>query len=185
MTQKTTLTLLGILLLVVGGYVANLLVNKASESVGVSNKEIIADFNAADITKITLQKGAEAAIVLAKNNDAWQIASVDNAAADSAAVGQLLSMLEDVKIQTIIARQLDEAVQYGLDQAQRIHITLSTGENTVAELLVGKVGSAPRTFYAAKPNDSNIYLVDGTYYLVSKTDWTAPKSDDTDESSTE
>lgn len=174
MQKKITFILIGLLIVFIGVYVGWTWYQKQEDTKQLTSKTFLPTFSREEITAVELTKAGITA-VLTKQDDKWAIASQENAEADSSAIDQLLSMLEEINIQTTISRNLDNAASYDLDEVKRMIVVLKAGDKTVVEFYAGKTGAVPRTFYAVRPNDPQIYLINGSYYTLTKSDWKAPE----------
>lgn len=143
-----------------------------------AQREFLSAIPVNDVTMISLIK-KDGTIELAKQNDSWVISSDNNAPADTTAVTTLLSTLNHATVQAVASRQGEtQAATFGLTTDNRLEIVLKAGEQTVANIYVGKIGAVPQTFYAQKVGDATIYIVNGARYSLDKTDWKQPANPD-------
>ena len=111
-------------------------------------------------------------ISLQKANDRWMVALADKTfPADSLAVSQLLSGLKDVKIANIVTYSLDNVSSYGLDDPNKIQITLKNNDAAAADFIVGDFGQNSNTIYAVFANDAKIVLLEGYRNNLIPIDW--------------
>ncbi len=144
-----------------------------------SAREFISAIPTDTVTAITLIK-KDSAVELAKQNDAWIITSDHNTAGDSTAITELFATLNHLTVQAIASQHGDaDAAKFSLDAEQRLEVILKASDQEIAKIYVGKTGAVPQTFYVQKPNDNNIYLVNGARYQIDQTDWKQPENPDT------
>lgn len=178
MKKATTVILLVIFAVLIGVVVYLKWNNQANQKELAAQKDFLPTFSAENVTTVRLTMGAANGAnttVLEKRDDQWVVASAENApAADTTAINTLLSTINTVSIRATVSRSKENAAQYGLDEGQRLQVTVEAAGSVLADFFVGKNGSAPQTFYAAlAPEGQEIYLVAGGRYQIVKDDWKA------------
>jgi hypothetical protein len=121
--------------------------------------------------------GAEQPIILKKENNAWVVASEENAPANEALIQNLIDSLSELDSGTIVSRNLDKLDNFGLTDATAAKLKLINDQGgTIIELLVGKLGGPAYTqTYVKQPNSNNILLVDQNLINhVNQQDWKQP-----------
>lgn len=180
MRKSSTLTyvLIGIVV-VLGGVVGyNYYQQQQVTKTQTAQREFVSAIPVNDVTTINLIK-KDSTVVLTKQADNWVISSDNTTPADSTAITALLSTLNHTTVQAVASRQGDAtAATYGLTTDERLTIELKAGDQTIATVYVGKIGSVPQTFYAQKKDDTTIYLLNGARYTLDKTDWKQPAKPD-------
>lgn len=169
--QRATLLLFLLLLLLAGGFGFQWWRSTQQDMTQKTQSDLVPAFDRAAVNHIEIAK-SETRTVLDKKENGWVVTSEADAAADPVAIEQLIALIDKAEIEVVVSQRAAEtAMQYGLDEANRISVVLKSGESVVTELLVGKIGSLPQTFYSMLPNTQTMYLVSGSRYSIDKTDW--------------
>lgn len=131
-------------------------------------KKILIEVNADEITGIELQPKAANGntIKLVRENDVWQVE--DNSKkykADQSVAGNLISELNGLKPQSVVATGKDRWKQYEVTDSLGTRVKLLKGSDVIADLVVGKFSySQPNnmTSYIRLTGENEVYGVDGT-----------------------
>jgi len=169
-----TFVLLGICLVLIGAFFVGRSMRESQEQDRLSEKDFISTFDVKAVNRIEITK-AEVITVLEKQEDLWIITSSNNAEADNDAVDTALATIENSKIQALISTNTNQDSAYGLSSDQVVHMVLFKDGSSFLDLFVGQNGAASQTFYARKAQDSAVYLVSGSVYNLTKSDWKKPQ----------
>jgi len=93
------------------------------------------------ITTLEIVRPGNTPIVLSKIDDAWRVTEPVDATADSSNVESALKRLADLRITRIVAAKPENYARLEVDDEHAVHVTAKAGEDTLAELVVGKYGN--------------------------------------------
>jgi hypothetical protein len=102
--------------------------------------------------------GAET-IKLVKQDGAWKLEQPAPAPADTSAVDTMLNSLEKIEADEVVAEQVTDFAQYGLDQPSRKVAAVLEGAPAPLALDFGGKSPDGGSVYARKPGEAKVYLV--------------------------
>lgn len=134
------------------------------------NTSLIAGFNAEKINKIEIDY-LNNKTVLAKLGDIWQVTTASSTAAKIEPIKQLIDALQNAQNNNIISQNKDKYSIFQVDQSGAI-VKFYDGENLVADIVAGKMGSDYNSNYVRLNNSDIVYLIKSNIrYLVTMPDW--------------
>jgi hypothetical protein len=143
-----------------------------------------------EITKtgqtITLEKSAEGGSASGGQNYKWVISSQNNAEANSRLIDSLTKGLKDLKTGIVVSQNQEKLASFNLTEDKAIKLKLSDNQNTLLEILIGKMGPSYTDTYIKKTNSNNVLLVSQNLNsLVNQPDWLKPAEKEINTNSTE
>ena len=130
-------------------------------------KKVLVEVNADDVDAIELQPKAASGstIKLVRENDAWQVESEGKKYnADQSVAGNLISELNKLKPESVVATGKDRWKQYEVTDSLGTHVKLLKGADVLADVIIGKFTySQPNnmTSYLRLTGENNVYSVNG------------------------
>jgi hypothetical protein len=122
-------------------------------------KEKVLTFDRAKVQSITLATQGAEEIRLVKEKDGWRMKAPSDVAADGAQVDALLSTLEGLQAEDVVAENATSLGEYGLDKPKT---TVQVGVEAVKEPLVVMVGDKTPdggALYARMPSRPRVFTV--------------------------
>jgi Domain of unknown function (DUF4340) len=111
-----------------------------------------------DISKVDLRKKDAPEIVLAKNNNKWQITSPEALAADQSSVSSMVSALSSLNSDRLVEEKASNLGQYGLvDAAFEADVTAK--DNKAYKLLLGDSTPTDSGVYARLDGDPRVFTI--------------------------
>lgn len=92
------------------------------------------------ITTLEIVRPQNERVVISKVGDDWRITDPLDAPADQTNVESALNRLADLKITRIVATQPESYARLHVDDANAVKVIVRGGEETLAEIIVGKYG---------------------------------------------
>lgn len=156
MSARQLLALLGIVaLLVLAIVLKQWRAPKALTREEAQSLEVQVPVDAVD--RITLRKGAESPVELQKAGGAWQIPSLWGIKGDAERVRKFLESVAGIKGE---ARGQSEELfgDFGITDAEAIHIILAAGGQDVVHLLIGTTTAGPGQLFIRKTEARTVFL---------------------------
>ncbi|OGY42845.1 MAG: hypothetical protein A2Y67_00055 [Candidatus Buchananbacteria bacterium RBG_13_39_9] len=127
-----------------------------------------------------LEKPAEGGSASGGQNDKWVISSQDNAEANASLIENLITGLKDSKTGTVVSQNQEKLASFNLTEDKAIKLKLSDNQNTILEILIGKMGPSYTDTYIKKINSNNVLLVSQNLNsLVNQPNWLKPAEQET------
>ena len=98
-------------------------------------------------------------IKLVKQDGAWKLEQPAKAPADTSAVDTMLNSLEKVEADEVVAEQVTDFAQFGLDQPSRKVAAVLEGAEAPVGVDFGARSPDGGSVYARKPGEDKVYLV--------------------------
>jgi hypothetical protein len=137
----------------------------------VEEAQLIPAIVSADVDRVEIA-GTDDTVRLARtDSSAW---TVNGFAAAPDAVTTLLTALGEVVTGELVAQNPSSHERMGVDEVGAKRLRVSHGDETVANVLLGRQGRAYRTIYARRDGENNVYLLRGELVpLIDRTlnDW--------------
>jgi hypothetical protein len=132
-----------------------------------------------------LEKPAEGGSASGGQNDKWVVASQENAEANATLIDSLIATLKELKTGNIISQNQAKLASFDLTEDKAIKLKLSDNQNdTILEILIGKMGPSYSDTYIKKIDSNNVLLVSQNLNsLVNQPDWLKPAEKETDTNS--
>jgi hypothetical protein len=92
------------------------------------------------ITALDITRPQNERVVISKIGEVWRITDPLDAPADQSNVESALNRLADLRITRIVATQPESYARLQVDDANAVKVIVRAGEETLAELIVGKYG---------------------------------------------
>ena len=96
------------------------------------------ELDEAAITALEITRPEDERVVLSKAGDRWRVTEPLDAQADQGNVKTALNRLRDLEIARIVADRPENYERLQVDDANAVHVVVRAGEDTLAELKVGK-----------------------------------------------
>jgi hypothetical protein len=109
--------------------------------------------------EITLALAAGDSIQLVKQGSAWTLKAPFEAPADTSAVESMLTSLEKLEADEMVADQVTDFAQYGLEKPSRKVAALVEGAPAPLAVDFGAKSPDAGSVYARKPGEAKVYLV--------------------------
>ncbi|MBI2416223.1 MAG: DUF4340 domain-containing protein [Candidatus Kerfeldbacteria bacterium] len=139
-----------------------------------ANKYLVQSFDSNAVTAITVTQHQTVTELTKQADGSWLIANDSNVPANQTAITNLLSTITHSTIQAVSARTMTTPEQYGLNPDQAIQVIVKQADTVLADIIIGKIGSAAQTLYAQRSGDVAVYLVSGQRGHFAQTDWAEP-----------
>ena len=117
---------------------------------------------AVDKTKakeVSIQSASGEAIKVVKEGGAWKLTAPSAAPADTSAVETMLTSLEKLEADEMVAEQVTDFAQYGLDTPSRKVAAVVEGAAAPVAVDFGAKSPDGGSVYARKPGEAKVYLV--------------------------
>ena len=138
-----------------------------------------------NVQKIEITKAGQVT-TLEKQNDKWVVSSQDNAEANASLIESLITGLKDLKTGTVVSQNQEKLASFNLTEDKATKLKLSDNQNTLLEILIGKMGPSYSDTYIKKMDSNNVLLVtQNLNSLVNQPDWLKPAEKETNTNSTE
>lgn len=121
------------------------------------------------VDKIVLQKG-KAGLVLVKTSNGW---AVGGQTADSTKVAALWTALKSADAGEVVSTSKTARESFGITKDQSLDARFFRGTRTVAQLVIGRSGSAPGSVYLSTGSRPEVWAVTGDLATALPTDPTA------------
>ena len=109
--------------------------------------------------ELTVTTGAGETIRVVKQDAAWKLEAPAPAPADTSAVETMLTSLEKLEADEMVAEQVTDFAQYGLDTPSRKVAALVEGAAAPVAVDFGAKSPDGGSVYARKPGEAKVYLV--------------------------
>lgn len=126
---------------------------------GEREKVTMLTVDKAKATGLTLSSAGAATIELQKQGDSWALTAPFAAPADGSSVDSLLSSLEKLEADEVVAEQVSDFAQYGLDSPGRKVQAKLEGQEAPLAVEFGAKSPDGGSVYARKPGEDKVYLV--------------------------
>jgi hypothetical protein len=154
MKFKTTLILLGVFLVFL---VFVLFLDKKPADTAAGPEEKLVSLTAADVTGISLKRGAETLTFAKDDKGDWMVRSPLEAKADSYEVGQLAESFANLKIERTVEKEKGDPAKYEIPQKE---ITLTVkGQPAPVKIGIGMENPIDKSLFAQKDGDPRIVLL--------------------------
>jgi len=115
------------------------------------NIKLCLEGTADQITKVEIDQ-----TILEKQDQNWIIASNNNLPADESKINQLLTILGQIKKDSIVSKNKQYHEKYGVDE--QLSIKAFNGQEEMLSLLIGDVGPGFTGTYFRHPENDTVYL---------------------------
>ena len=162
MKIKQLLILLGILVVLV--VIVGLVENPFAKSEYTKKLEaaslLFPDFNKENVTKIEITASGETT-TLAKENNQWLVASMENYPADAEGIEDVLDKVTELKTTGLVSSNLEKQAQFEVDSSGAEAKLLDAGGNVQAHLFLGKTTPGYLSSYVRTADSNNVYVGKG------------------------
>lgn len=162
MKIKQLLILLGILVVLV--VIVGLVENPFAKSEYTKKLEaaslLFPDFNKENVTKIEITASGETT-TLAKENNQWLVASMENYPADAEGVEDVLDKVTELKTTGLVSSNPEKQAQFEVDSSGAEAKLLDAGGNVQAHLFLGKTTPGYLSSYVRTADSNNVYVGKG------------------------
>ncbi len=111
----------------------------------------LGDFTVADVAEVSIA-GPAGELVLAKQDEGWQIAADSPVAADDGVMDDLLRGLKEAEVDKFVADEPGDLAGYGLSEGARTQLVLRDSEGkTLSEVFLGSADELGERVYAQRP----------------------------------
>jgi len=185
MSQKTKSFLILLIVLIILIVVYFIWQNPLAQKSNKILSEQIYSASLDNVQKIEIAQTGQTTI-LEKQNDKWVVASAENAEANQTLIDNLIAALKDLKTGNIISQNQEKLASFDLSEDKATKLKLSDNQNTLLEILIGKMGPSYTDTYIKKVDSNNVLLVSQDLNsLVNQPDWLKPAEKNTNTDSTE
>lgn len=160
MRARSTLVLLAVFLILLGGYFAGNLLERRKESARERDKKLFIVSDPESIDEILAEGGSKYSFTLVREGEQWKIGVYD---ALPSFVENLFSSIQEARILSVAADSLENMDRYGMGEGRGTELTLKSENKPVFHIKVGFVDTRPQTYYAVRDNDARIYRVEGLH----------------------
>jgi hypothetical protein len=162
MKTKQLLILLGILVVLV--VIVGLVENPFAKSEYAKKLEaaslLFPDFNRENVTKIEITASGETT-TLAKENNQWLVASMENYPADAKGVEDVLDNVTELKTTGLVSSNPEKQGQFEVDSSGAETKLFDAGGNVLAHLFLGKTTPGYLSSYVRAADSNNVYVGKG------------------------
>jgi len=155
--KQTIILFLVVAALVAGIGVYELVIKPGQVEKGQEESLFFPDFAPDQADKLTIARG-DTATVLKKQGDNWVVETADNYPADEKAVETALDTLGTMEGGILASRTEEGREELGFTDSA-LSVTAYSGEEALAELLVGNKGKSYGSSFAMAASAENAYLV--------------------------
>ena len=162
MKTKQLLILLGILvvLVVIVGLVENPFAKSEYAKKVEAATPLFPNFNKGSVTKIEITASAETT-TLAKENNQWLVASMENYPADAEGVEDVLDKVTELKTTGLVSSNPEKQAQFEVDSSGAEAKLLDASGNVRAHLFLGKNTPGYLSSYVRAADSNNVYVGKG------------------------
>ena len=148
-------------LVILAGLVALLYFTRSQAEPGkdAKPKEKVLALDKAKVKELRLENSQGEAIRLVKENGAWRVASPFTAPADSGEVDSLVSSVEALESDELIAESPGDLKEFGLDSPRTVVSLLQEGASEPLKLLLGDKTPDGGSVYAKLPSQPRIFTI--------------------------
>ena len=122
-------------------------------------KEKVLAFEKAKVKELQLQHGSGDAIRLVKEGAAWRVTSPFAAQADSGEADSLLSSLESLETDEVVAESPADLKEFGLDSPHTVVSLLQEGASEPLKLQLGEKTPDGGSVYAKLPTQPRVFTI--------------------------
>ena len=162
MKTKQLLILLGILVVLV--VIVGLVENPFSKSEYTKKMEAAAPlfpgFDKESVAKIEITASGETT-TLAKENDAWLVASMENYPADAEGVKDVLDKVAELKTTGLVSRNPEKQAQFEVDSSGAEAKLIDGSDKVLAHLFLGKTTPGYLSSYVRAAESNDVYVGKG------------------------
>ena len=162
MKTKQLLILLGILVVLVA--IVGLVENPFAKSEYAKKLEaaslLFPEFNKENVTKIEITASGETT-TLAKENNQWLVASMENYPADAEGVEDVLDNVTELKTTGLVSSNPEKQGQFEVDSSGAEAKLFDAGGNVLAHLFLGKTTPGYLSSYVRAADSNNVYVGKG------------------------
>jgi hypothetical protein len=126
---------------------------------GEREKVALLAVDKAKAKELALEATAGESIKLVKEGGTWKLTAPFAAPADGSAVDSMLTSLEKLEADEVVAEQATDFAQYGLDAPSRKVAALVEGATVPLAVEFGAKSPDGGSVYARKPGEAKVYLV--------------------------
>jgi len=126
---------------------------------GERDKVTMLTVDKAKASGLTLSAAGAETIELQKEGESWKLTAPFAAPADSSAVDSILTSLEKLEADELLAEQVTDFAQYGLDSPSRKVQAKLEGQEAQLAVEFGAKSPDGGSVYARKPGEDKVYLV--------------------------
>jgi len=154
---KTGLALLALAGL--GSYIWFVERKREPKKEGELEKVTVVAVDKAKAKEVSIQNASGESIKVVKEAGAWKLAAPSAAPADTTAVETMLTSLEKLEADEMVAEQVTDFAQYGLDTPSRKVAAVVEGAAAPVAVDFGAKSPDGGSVYARKPGEAKVYLV--------------------------
>ena len=118
------------------------------------------DFNKENVTKIEITASGETT-TLAKENNQWLVASMENYPADAEGIEDVLDKVTELKTTGLVSSNPEKQAQFEVDSSGTEAKLLDAGGNVQAHLFLGKTTPGYLSSYVRTADSNNVYVGKG------------------------
>jgi len=162
MKTKQLLILVGILvvLVVVVGLVENPFAKSEYTKKIEATASLFPGFKKESVAKIEITASGDTT-TLAKENDQWLVASMDNYPADAEGVDDLLDKVAEFKTTELVSNNPEKQVEFEVDSSGAEAKLLDASGNVLAHLFLGKTTPGFLSSYVRAADSNDVYVGKG------------------------
>jgi hypothetical protein len=157
-----SLLILLVVALALGGYI--LFVENKSAPAGDTSavkKDKVFTADSSKLEEIVLKAESGETTTLRKKNGVWEIVAPETMTADSGEIGQLLSNLESLEVNSVVDEKPAEVKDFGLDPPRFTVAFKAEGAAAPMQLQVGKKTPTGGDLYARVEGQPRVFLING------------------------
>jgi hypothetical protein len=133
--------------------------SKAEPGKDAKPKEKVLALDKAKVKELQLKNSSSEAIRLVKEGGAWRVAAPFTAPADSGEVDSLVSSVESLESDEVIAESPGDLKEFGLDSPRTVVSLLQEGASEPLKLLLGDKTPDGGSVYAKLPSQPRIFTI--------------------------
>jgi len=133
-------------------------------SVPTAEENYLVDIDTTDVTELEIMNGVEAITLTRRDDGSWFITNPSEYRANRRYMTQLLEKLDDMRIESEITDKQDRWGEFEVDTAG-ISLTVRQGDQE-DRVVIGKAAESYKQSYARYADQTNVYLINGTYKMV-------------------
>jgi hypothetical protein len=133
--------------------------NKKSPETEEKKKEKVFALQKAKARELRLQPRAGEAVTLKKSGDKWMLVTPSEAPADSNEIDSLLTTLENLETDEVVAETSNDLKQFGLDMPNNVVSVVQEGSPQPLKLLLGDKTPDGGGVYAKTPDKPRVFTI--------------------------
>jgi hypothetical protein len=148
-----------LVLVALGSYIWFVERKQEPKKEGEREKVTLVAVDKAKAREVSLAAAAGESIKLVKEGTFWKLTAPFAATADTSAVESILTSLEKLEADEVVAEQTSDFAQYGLDRPSRTVAAVVEGAAAPFAVDFGAKSPDGGSVYARKPGEAKVYLV--------------------------